>query len=73
MFSREILPGRISLLPDSLLLPAPLLCFGTYPRSTEKHSTKGVLTGVMLPQICTIKPDCIHECFMGLLAVSDDR
>lgn len=48
-------------------------CFGAYPGSMEKHSTKKVLIGVMLPQICTIKPDCIHEYFMKLLLVSGNR
>ena len=47
---------------------------GGAQRRGERTEDKGVLIGVLiLPQICTNKPDCIHECFAGPLPVSDDR
>jgi len=46
---------------------------GEVQRGEERPEDKGVLIVLILLQIRTNEPDCIHECFAGPLPVSDNR
>lgn len=46
---------------------------GEAQRGAEWTEDEGVLIVLILPQICTKKPDCINECFAAPLPMSDDR